>query len=111
MSVVTRNNVVIRGNEHGPPMLFAHGFGCDQNMWRHVAPAFEADHRVVTFDHVGLGGSDLSAWDPRRHLELQTYADELLDIVTELELDDVVFVGHSVAAMIGVLASIDAPER
>ena len=58
MSVVTRNNVTISGAESGRPMLFAHGFGCDQNMWRYVAPAFEADHRVVLFDHVGAGASD-----------------------------------------------------
>jgi sigma-B regulation protein RsbQ len=111
MSVVTRNNVIIRGNEHGPPMLFAHGFGCDQNMWRHVAPAFEADHRVVLFDHVGAGASDRAAYDPDRYSSLQGYAEDVLEICRELNLWDVVFVGHSVSAMVGVLAEIEEPDR
>jgi sigma-B regulation protein RsbQ len=110
-SVLARNNVQVRGDEDGQPIVFSHGFGCDQNMWRFVAPGFEADHRVVLFDHVGFGGSQLAAWDRVRHLELSTYADELLEIITELDLTEVVFVGHSVASMIGVLAAIKAPER
>jgi sigma-B regulation protein RsbQ len=92
-------------------MLFAHGFGCDQNMWRYVAPRFEADFRVVLFDHVGAGGSDLSEYDPERYSSLSGYAADVLDICRELELDDVVFVGHSVSAMIGALAAIEEPER
>jgi sigma-B regulation protein RsbQ len=110
-SVLRRNNVHESGNADGRPMVFAHGFGCDQNMWRFVAPAFEADHRVVLFDHVGFGGSQLSAWDGARHRDLSTYAAELVEILAELDLSDVVYVGHSVAGMIGVLASIEAPER
>jgi sigma-B regulation protein RsbQ len=90
-------------------MLFAHGFGCDQNMWRFVAPAFEADHKVVLFDLVGMGGSDLSAYDPERYATLDGYADDVIAICRELELEDVVFVGHSVSAMIGVLAAARAP--
>ena len=86
-------------------MVFAHGFGCDQNMWRFVAPAFEADHRVVLFDHVGAGGSDLSAYDPERYGTLDGYADDVVEICRELELTDAVFVGHSVSSMIGVLAA------
>ena len=93
------------------PIVFAHGFGCDQNMWRDVAPAFEADHRLVLFDHVGAGGSDLSAYDYRRYSSLEGYADDVLEICRELELHDVVFVGHSVSAMIGVLAAAKEPER
>ena len=92
-------------------MLFVHGFGCDQHMWRHVAPAFEDDFRVVLFDHVGAGGSDLASWDPERHSSLAGYADDLVEIITELDLRDVVLVGHSVSAMIGVLAEQRAPER
>jgi sigma-B regulation protein RsbQ len=111
MSVVTRNNVTVRGNEHGRPMLFAHGFGCDQNMWRHVAPAFEADHRVVLFDHVGAGASDPAAYDPDRYSSLHGYAEDVLEICRELNLWDVVFVGHSVSAMVGVLAAIEEPDR
>ena len=92
-------------------MLFAHGFGCDQNMWRLVAPAFEADHRVILFDHIGSGGSDLSAYDPDKYDSLHGYAEDILDICIALDLRDVIFVGHSVSAMMGVLAATEAPER
>ena len=92
-------------------MLFAHGYGCDLAMWRFVAPAFAHDHRIVLFDHVGFGGSDLAAWDPVRYGTLQAYASDVLDIIRELDLRDVVYVGHSVAAMIGVLAAVEEPER
>jgi sigma-B regulation protein RsbQ len=91
-------------------MLFAHGFGCDQNMWRYVAPAFEEDHRTVLFDHVGAGGSDLNAYDPVRHGTLAGYADDVVEVCRELEVEDAVFVGHSVSAMIGVLVAARAPE-
>jgi sigma-B regulation protein RsbQ len=111
MSAVVRNNVVELGTGTGRPMLFAHGFGCDQSMWRHVAPAFADDFRVLLFDHVGCGGSDLRAYDPAKYATLDGYADDILDILTELDLEDVVFVGHSVAAMMGVLAERRAPER
>jgi sigma-B regulation protein RsbQ len=110
-SVLIRNNVQVTGTVSGQPMLFAHGFGCDHHMWRFVAPQFEAEHRVVVFDHVGFGGSQLSAWDPVRHRELSAYAADLLDVVAELDLTDIVYVGHSVAAMIGVLAAIAEPDR
>jgi sigma-B regulation protein RsbQ len=92
-------------------MLFAHGFGCDQNMWRYVAPAFAREHAVVLFDHVGSGGSDLSAYDFERYDSLEGYSSDVLEICHELELTRVVFVGHSVSAMIGVLAAIEEPER
>jgi sigma-B regulation protein RsbQ len=106
-----RNNVVLRGREDGPPMVFAHGFGCDQNMWRYVWPAFADEHRIVLFDHVGAGGSDSGAYEPERYSSLQGYADDVLDICRELALREVVFVGHSVSAMIGVLAAIQEPQR
>jgi len=109
-SVRERNRVTVRGVPAGRPMLFAHGFGCDQEMWRFVAPDFEVDHRVVLFDHVGSGRSDLSAYDRRKYGSLQGYADDVVEICRELELTDVVFVGHSVSAMIGVLAYRQAPE-
>jgi sigma-B regulation protein RsbQ len=111
MSVLARNNVNVHGNPDGRPMLFAHGFGCDQNMWRYVWPAFEADFRIVLFDHVGAGGSDAGAFDPRRYASLRGYADDMLEIARELDLRDIVFVGHSVSAMIGVLAATTEPER
>jgi len=92
-------------------MVFAHGFGCDQNMWRFVAPAFADDHRIVLFDHVGAGGSDLTAYDFERYGMLDAYAEDLLELLRELDLHDVVFVGHSVSAMIGVLAADAEPDR
>jgi len=111
VSAVARNNVTVHGPPDRPPMLFAHGFGCDQGMWRFVWPAFDDEHRIVLFDHVGYGGSDAAAFDRRRHSSLAGYAADVLDICDELDLRDVVFVGHSVSAMIGVLAAIERPER
>jgi sigma-B regulation protein RsbQ len=111
VDVVERNNVRVLGNPDGPPMLFAHGFGCDQNMWRLVTPGFEADHRVVLFDHVGAGGSDLGAYDRGKYSTLGGYADDVVEICEALDLTGVVFVGHSVSAVIGVLAADRAPER
>jgi sigma-B regulation protein RsbQ len=102
--------VNISGSPSGRPMVFAHGFGCDQAMWRFVAPDFAVDHRVVLFDHVGSGRSDLSAYDPRKYGSLRGYASDIVEICRELELSDVVLVGHSVSAMIGVLALQEAPE-
>jgi sigma-B regulation protein RsbQ len=102
-------NVVERGRTEGPVMLFAHGFGCDQNMWRHVAPRFEDRYRVVLFDYVGAGGA-LAAYDAARYSSLDGYADDVIRICRELDLADVVFVGHSVSAMIGVLAENAEPD-
>ena len=112
MSIHTlaRNNVTISGRGT-QPMLFAHGFGCDQNMWRFVAPAFEDDYQVILFDYVGSGRSDLSAYDPQRYSTLDGYAQDILDIVRALDLRDVVLVAHSVSAMIAVLAANQEPER
>ncbi|MCW2794474.1 MAG: Hydrolase of specificity RsbQ [Nocardioides sp.] len=111
MDAAVKFNVTVSGPADGQPMVFAHGFGCDQHMWRHVAPAFADDFRVVLFDLVGAGGSDLSAYDPVRHATLQGYADDVLEILHELDLRDVVFVGHSVSAMIGALAEVAEPDR
>jgi sigma-B regulation protein RsbQ len=110
VSVLERNCVRVKGLPDGRPMVFAHGFGCDQSMWRAVAPAFERDHRVVLFDHVGAGNSDLSAYDGEKYGSLEGYASDVVEICRELELRDVVFVGHSVSAMMGVLAAAQAPE-
>lgn len=110
-SVRKRNNVVVRGNAEQQPMMFAHGFGCDQGMWRFVAPAFETDYRVVLFDYVGSGKSDWSAYDPHRYSTLDGYARDVLEICEELDLRDVIFVGHSVSSMVGVLAANEQPER
>ncbi len=96
-SILIRNNVKVTGRGTRP-VLFAHGFGCDQNMWRFVAPAFEADSRVILFDYVGSGRSDLRAYNPERYASLNGYAEDILDICKALELKDVVLVGHSSAA-------------
>lgn len=109
-SASKKNNVRVLG-AGTKPMLFAHGFGCDQSVWRYVTPAFEASHRVVLFDNIGAGGSDLAAYNRTKYSKLDGYADDVLDICRELDLRDVVFVGHSVSAMVGVLAAIKDPER
>lgn len=111
MGVVERFNVTVSGPADAQPMLFAHGFGCDQNMWRYVAPRFTDHFRVVLFDHVGAGHSDLAAYDPVRYSTLRGYADDVLTICQELSLQDVIFVGHSVSAMIGALAAVAEPGR
>jgi sigma-B regulation protein RsbQ len=111
LSIVTRNNVSLSGNARGQPMLFAHGFGCDQSMWRHIVPAFEDEFRIVLFDHVGAGRSDHSAYDPAKYGSLEGYAEDVLEICRELELHRVIFVGHSVSAMVGVLAAVKEPAR
>lgn len=109
-AVRKRNNVNIRGRGERV-MLFAHGFGCDQAMWRFVAPAFEDDYRVVLFDYVGSGNSDWTAYDDRRYSTLDGYARDVLDVIEAFDLRDVTFVGHSVSSMVGMLAAIEAPER
>lgn len=108
--VLRRNNVRVfgRGTQ---PMLFAHGFGCDQNMWRFLTPHFEDDYQIVLFDYVGSGHSDLRAYDPERYGALAGYARDVLDVIHALDLRDVVFVGHSVSSMVGVLAANLEPER
>ncbi|WP_245171205.1 alpha/beta fold hydrolase [Streptomyces decoyicus] len=97
------------GPADGPVVMLSHGFGCDQNMWRLVAPVLAEHFRVVLFDHVGSGRSDLSAWREERYSSLEGYADDVREICRELDLREVVFVGHSVSAMIGVLAANREP--
>jgi sigma-B regulation protein RsbQ len=111
VTVDRRNNVTVTGRADGPVMMLAHGFGCDQNMWRLIVPGLARDFRVVLFDHVGAGHSDLSAWEAGRYATLDGYADDVLRICAELELPPVVFVGHSVSSMIGVLAAVRDPAR
>jgi sigma-B regulation protein RsbQ len=111
MDVRSRNNVVITGREDGQTVLLAHGFGCDQNMWRLVVPALAERYRVVLFDYVGSGRSDLGSWQADRYDRLDGYALDVLEVCRELDLHDVVFVGHSVSSMIGVLAVAAEPGR
>jgi sigma-B regulation protein RsbQ len=111
VDVGTKNNVTFAGPESGTTVMLAHGFGCDQNLWRLVAARLQDRFRLVLFDHVGSGLSDPAAWNAERYSSLQGYADDILEIVEELDLTDVVFVGHSVAAMMGVLAVAKDPSR
>ena len=108
MSLLAKHNVSIRGNGERE-VVFMHGFGCDQNVWRHVTPAFEDKFRVVLFDHVGAGKSDLTQYDTAKYSTLQGYADDLIALVRELGLKQPVVVGHSVSAMIAVLAAVREP--
>ena len=108
VDVIERNNVKVRGSMERT-MMFAHGFGCDQNMWRFVEPAFKGEFRTVLFDHVGAGGSDLKAYHKNKYSKLDGYADDVVQIGRKLDLKDAVFVGHSVSSMIGVLAAQKAP--
>lgn len=109
--VLARNNVTVFGKEGAQPLLFAHGFGCDQNMWRFITPAFEAEYRIVLLDYVGAGKSDLAAYNAARYGSLEGYAQDIRDVCVALDLSDVIFVGHSVSGVIGILAAIQEPER
>ena len=109
-NIFARNNVKVFG-KGTQPMLFAHGFGCDQNMWRFLTPAFEDDYRIVLLDYVGAGKSDWSAYLPERYASLEGYAQDILDVCEALDLSDLIFVGHSVSGVIGMLAAIREPAR
>ncbi|MFI8260806.1 MULTISPECIES: alpha/beta fold hydrolase [unclassified Streptomyces] len=111
MDIDRRNNVTVTGNPQGPTVVLAHGFGCDQNMWRLTVPALAEDHRVVLFDYVGSGRSDPSAFSEDRYASLAGYAADVVEVCEALDLSDAVYVGHSVSAMIGVLAADAAPGR
>jgi sigma-B regulation protein RsbQ len=109
LSILKRNNVTVHG-DGDQAMVFAHGFGCDQNMWRLVEPTFRSNFRTVLFDHVGAGGSDLSAYSKEKYASLEGYADDVIEICRALNLKDAIFVGHSVSGMIGTIASTKAPK-
>ena len=109
MSIRHRNNIRIEGTG-GKTMLLAHGFGCDQNMWRFIVPAFTGDYRVVLFDYVGAGQSDATQYDPGKYATLDGYADQVLEIIDEVGGTPLIFVGHSVSAMIGILAAAKNPR-
>ena len=107
--VLKRNNVLVKGRGD-KTILFAHGFGCDQNAWRYLSPEFERDHQVVLFDYVGAGKSDISAYDSVRYASLNGYAEDISEICSSLKLKDVIFIGHSVSCIIGALAAIKNPD-
>jgi sigma-B regulation protein RsbQ len=107
--VIKRNNVKLFG--HGEEtIMFGHGFGCDQTMWRFVTPAFQQHYKVLLFDHVGAGNSDTSAYNKTKYGTLNGYASDIVEICQTLELDDIIFVGHSVSAMMGILSAIEEPQ-
>ena len=108
-TIAQRNNVKVFG-KGTQPMMFAHGFGCDQNMWRFITPAFENDYKIILFDYVGAGKSDIAAYNAERYSSLQGYAEDILDICKELDLQNVILVAHSVSAMIALLAAIEQPD-
>jgi sigma-B regulation protein RsbQ len=105
-----QHSVRVLGPVGAQPMLLAHGYGCDQNMWRSIVPRLAERHRVVLFDHIGAGGSDVSAYDPARYGSLEGYATDVIGLCDALKLRDVIFVGHSVSGMVGVLAAAAAPH-
>ena len=109
MSVLKRNNVITKG-VGSEVMMFAHGFGCDQNMWRFVYPAFEDRFKIILFDHVGAGNSDLSAYSFEKYDHLEGYANDIIEIANELNVKDGIFVGHSVSAIMGIIAADKAPD-
>lgn len=108
--LIARNNVRFQG-EGARVLLLAHGFGCDQEMWRFVIPKLERDYRIVSFDYVGWGGSRMDAYDRERYAHIDGYARDIVDILEGLDLSDVSLVGHSVSAMSGLLASLECPQR
>ncbi|WEV28608.1 alpha/beta hydrolase [Streptomyces sp. 71268] len=111
MDIVQRNNVTVAGNPQGPTVVLAHGFGCDQNMWRLTVPALADAYRLVLFDYVGCGRSDHSAFSEERYASLEGYARDVVEVCAALDLREATFVGHSVSSMVGVLAAELAPER
>lgn len=110
-TLADRMNVHTDGLVDGRPIVFAHGFGCDQTLWGDIAPRFTDRYRAVLFDYIGSGGSDMSAYDFDRYSTLDGYADDVVGLVEELDLRDVVLVGHSVSSMVGALAQVAVPDR
>ncbi|MGK2868590.1 MAG: alpha/beta fold hydrolase [Mycobacterium sp.] len=111
MGAAARNNINVVGVEGAPVLLLVHGFGCDQNLWRPIVERLQSQFRIVLMDHVGAGASDPAAWDADKYSTLYGYAADVLDIVREMDLREVIYVGHSVATMIGALAAITDPSR
>jgi sigma-B regulation protein RsbQ len=109
IDIIKRNDVKITGFGD-KAIIFAPGFGCDQRMWRYVAPSFEKDYRIITFDYVGAGKTDLQFYDPTKYSQLRGYAQDVLDVLDALQLQDAIFVGHSVSSMIGLIASLQDPK-
>lgn len=108
-SVIQRNNITVHGNGD-KVLVLAHGFGCDQRMWRYVLPTLSERYKVVLFDYVGSGNSDPSSFSVDRYSSLNGYAKDVVDVFEALELENVAFVGHSVSSIIGLIALLEAPN-
>ncbi|MDP9081320.1 MAG: alpha/beta hydrolase [Bacteroidota bacterium] len=109
MSVLTRNNVRVLGSGK-QDIVFAHGFGCDQNVWAGMTAAFKEDFRLILFDYVGAGASDLRAYDPDRYSTLGGYAQDMIEVAEALKISGAILIGHSVSSMIGVIAANQQPQ-
>lgn len=109
-SIKTRNNVKVLGRKNAPTLVLAHGFGCDQNMWRFILPALEKNYQIVLFDYVGSGNSALAEYSTEKYSSLKGYAQDIIDIINELQLTDVTIIGHSVSSIIASIASITIPK-
>ena len=109
MPIFERHNIKVFGAGK-KTVIFAHGYGCDQIMWRFIVPEFEQDYRIVLFDHVGAGKSDLSSYTRQKYGTLNGYAEDVLEIIDATDSAPVIFVGHSVSSMIGLLAAIKKPQ-
>ena len=107
--VMKRNNVRVIGNGE-ETIIFAHGFGCEQNMWKYIAPQFAERYKVILFDYVGSGNSDITAYDSKKYSTLYGYVQDVLDIIEAMNLKNVIFIGHSISSMIGMLAGINSPD-
>jgi sigma-B regulation protein RsbQ len=107
--ILSRNHVNLLG-EGSQPIIFSHGYGCDQNMWRFITPAFEKEYHIILFDHVGSGKSDENQYDFTKYNSLEGYAEDVIELIEELALEKVIFVGHSVSSMIGLLSAAKRPD-
>lgn len=110
VNIQVRNNISIIG-QGKQTILMAHGFGCDQKMWQYLSPHFVDDYRLVLFDYVGSGNSDITAYTTEKYRHLEGYAQDVLDIIHELQLENILFIGHSISSMIGMIAAIKEPQH
>ncbi|UQW97420.1 alpha/beta hydrolase [Rummeliibacillus sp. G93] len=108
-NVMNRNNVKVIGQGE-QTIILAHGFGCDQSMWQYVTPNLADRYRIVLFDYVGSGNSDITAYKSEKYSTLHGYKRDVLDIIEEMNLQHVLFIGHSISSMIGMLAAIERPD-
>ena len=109
-TVTMRNNVKVVGKKNAPVLMLAHGFGCDQNMWRFILPELEYHYQIVLFDYTGSGNSLLTDYTVEKYSTLEGYAKDIIDIIDELQLKAVTIIAHSVSSTIASIASLDRPK-